>query len=139
MSKYIRTKEDIYEAYKEVEVEPLDNSTCCSCFPNESGYFAKTRNGYDVFISKKDVIRIKERFYEELCDCFVLKYVDNENKEHIKVFDTYEEKDNFIDNNKEQIYSFTTYGAIYADTCIKYVIKIQKDFSTSYEIIKDKN
>lgn len=138
MSKYIRTKDDIYEAYKEVEVKPLSNSLSCSSFPNESGYFAKTRNREDVFIPKKDVIKVMERFYEELCDCFVLEYVDKKYNKHIKIFDIYKEKDTFINDNKEQIHSFTTYGAIYTDVCIKYVIVIEKDGSTRYEIVKDK-
>lgn len=139
MSNYIRTKDDIYEAYREIEVKPLSNSINSSSFPNESGYFAKTRNREDVFIPKKDVIKIMERFYEELCDCFVLKYKEYYlDKEHIKVFDTYEERYDFIKDNEEQFYSFTTYGAIYTDNCIKYVILMEKDGSTVYEFVKDK-
>lgn len=38
MAKYIRTNDDIYEAYREIEIKPLSNSlSCCSTFPNESG------------------------------------------------------------------------------------------------------
>ena len=137
MSKYIRTRDDVYEAYREVEVKPLSNLLNSSCFPNESGYLAKTRNGGNTFIPKREVIKVMERFYEELCDCFVVKYWNNEFDQHIKVFDTYEEKDKFIEENEELIERYTTYGAIYTDNCIKYIIEIERDWSAKYEFVKD--